>query len=278
MPSLRRSPGPSWPSLEGESERYGRYTSIIRTILEVVPGGVLRAFKQSYDDDVHCGFWLGVDSDGLAKLNFGGTVLGHAYYVKWTGLALQLAGDGGGLLNLQGGSIVAGSIVADKLSVRTLSIEQLQIGLASGNLVTDGGFESGDLAPHVADEDSAAWWGVVAGTAASGGYRLRFDNENIQTGTAYVTLNGAVDDPPKHHYVVVGRKYFFEVMVRRPASTVNTIRLYHSCARCGRLVRVNHVHHLRPERVHGRHLDPLHEREDGAGGRGLLCVPPGGGE
>jgi hypothetical protein len=61
---------------------------VLRAVLEVVPGGVLRAGKTSYDDDAHAGFWLGTDADGVARCNLGSA----EYYVKWTGDRLELAG------------------------------------------------------------------------------------------------------------------------------------------------------------------------------------------
>jgi hypothetical protein len=54
-----------------------------------VPGGVIRAGKTAYDDDTNVGFWLGADSDGLAKLNLGGA----NFYLKWTGTNLEIAGS-----------------------------------------------------------------------------------------------------------------------------------------------------------------------------------------
>ncbi len=38
---------------------------MIHTILEVVPGGVLRGGKKRYTDDATAGWWLGVDADGV---------------------------------------------------------------------------------------------------------------------------------------------------------------------------------------------------------------------
>jgi hypothetical protein len=92
MPWSTRKPG-GWgpPASEGDDESPTRWglTTVIRTILDVVPGGVIRAGKTAYTDDTHVGFWLGVDSDGLAKLNIGGA----DFFLKWTGAALQIAGS-----------------------------------------------------------------------------------------------------------------------------------------------------------------------------------------
>jgi hypothetical protein len=80
-----------WGAPTGDDESPTRWglTTVIRTILDVVPGGVIRAGKTAYTDDTNTGFWLGVDSDGLAKLNLGGA----AFYLKWTGAKLEIAGS-----------------------------------------------------------------------------------------------------------------------------------------------------------------------------------------
>ncbi len=80
-----------WGAPSGEDDGPARWelTTVIRTIVDVVPGGVIRAGKTAYGDDANTGFWLGVDSDGLAKLNLGGP----AFYLKWTGAKLEIAGS-----------------------------------------------------------------------------------------------------------------------------------------------------------------------------------------
>jgi hypothetical protein len=86
--NIHRRPG--WGAPAGDDDGPTRWglTTVIRTILDVVPGGVIRAGKSAYGDDANTGFWLGVDSDGLAKLNLGGP----AFYLKWTGAKLEIAG------------------------------------------------------------------------------------------------------------------------------------------------------------------------------------------
>jgi hypothetical protein len=90
MPWNKRAPG-GWGQSEADDEAPTRWglTTVIRTILDVVPGGVIRAGKTAYTDDTNVGFWLGVDSDGLAKLNLGSA----AFYLKWTGTKLEIAGS-----------------------------------------------------------------------------------------------------------------------------------------------------------------------------------------
>ena len=44
-----------WLSTGADEEPVSRFTQIIRTVLEVVPGGVIRAGKAAWDDDAHVG-------------------------------------------------------------------------------------------------------------------------------------------------------------------------------------------------------------------------------
>jgi hypothetical protein len=90
MPWNTRKPG-GWGPSDGDDESPTRWglTTVIRSVLEVVPGGVIRAGKTAYDDDTNVGFWLGSDSDGLAKFNLGGA----SFYLKWTGTKLEIAGS-----------------------------------------------------------------------------------------------------------------------------------------------------------------------------------------
>jgi hypothetical protein len=88
MPRGKRAGwGAPSPDVDGPT-RWG-LTTVIRTILDVVPGGVIRAGKTAYSDDTNTGFWLGVDSDGYGKLNLGGP----SFYLKWTGSKLEIAGS-----------------------------------------------------------------------------------------------------------------------------------------------------------------------------------------
>ena len=91
MPASTRKHRPGWgpPNTDDESPTRWGLTTVIRTILDVVPGGVIRAGKTAYTDDTNTGFWLGVDSDGLAKLNLGST----SFFLKWTGTKLEIAGS-----------------------------------------------------------------------------------------------------------------------------------------------------------------------------------------
>jgi hypothetical protein len=91
MPWIANRKRTTWSTADTDPESPTRWglTTVIRTILDVVPGGVIRAGKTAYADDTNTGFWLGVDSDGLAKLNLGGS----SFYLKWTGTDLQIAGS-----------------------------------------------------------------------------------------------------------------------------------------------------------------------------------------
>lgn len=90
---------------------------VIHAIVEVVAGGVLRAVKRAYTDDTRAGWWLGVDSDGDAKLNIGD----GDQFLKWTGEQLSVRGD----LELEAilGKLDGGGVVwADEAGDPVLSI------------------------------------------------------------------------------------------------------------------------------------------------------------
>ena len=78
-----------WGKGKAEGEPAGWLRQVIHTILEVVPGGVLRAGKKRYMDDATAGWWLGVDADGVARLNIGDA----DQFLKWTGELLRVRGD-----------------------------------------------------------------------------------------------------------------------------------------------------------------------------------------
>ena len=79
-----------WGSHKDDAEEGGTlFRQVIHAVLEVVAGGVLRAVKRAYTDDTRAGWWLGVDSDGLAKLNIGD----GDQFLKWTGERLSVRGD-----------------------------------------------------------------------------------------------------------------------------------------------------------------------------------------
>src|SRR5512136_1928881 len=88
VPSKKRG----WVVEGGEGDEgptHWGLTTVIQTVMEVVPGGVIRGGKTAYTDDTNTGFWIGVDSDGLGKLNLGGA----NFYLKWTGTKLEIAGS-----------------------------------------------------------------------------------------------------------------------------------------------------------------------------------------
>ena len=79
-----------WGSHKDDTESSQSWLrQVIHTVVEVVAGGVLRAGKKRYTDDTNVGWWLGVDSDGVAKLNIGDA----EQFLKWTGEQLSVRGD-----------------------------------------------------------------------------------------------------------------------------------------------------------------------------------------
>jgi hypothetical protein len=72
-----------------EEEPATRFSQVIRTIISLVPGGVIRYAKDGPDDDSHTGFWLGVTPEGVAKFSIGGP----AGWLKWDGTKLVVRGS-----------------------------------------------------------------------------------------------------------------------------------------------------------------------------------------
>ena len=105
----------------------GGITQIIRTVLEVVAGGVLRAVKRAYSDDTNAGWWLGVDTDGDAKLNIGD----GDQFLKWTGEQLSVRGD----LELEAilGKYDGGGVVCSEINDRTTCDAEPTCAWAGGN-------------------------------------------------------------------------------------------------------------------------------------------------
>lgn len=80
---------PLWPTSTDPEPRDSRFSQIIRSIIEVVPGGVIRAGKSTYASS-STGWWLGVDpADGVPKFHIGSST----YYLRWTGTRLEIAGS-----------------------------------------------------------------------------------------------------------------------------------------------------------------------------------------
>lgn len=160
----------------GDSEAGNRFTQILRTILEVVPGGVIRAGKTAYSDDSNVGFWIGVDSDGLAKINVGGATA----FLKWTGSALQISGQA----DIQGDSLITGTLAVDgdilMLEPGTTwnseadpgdAIGWVGVGAVGGAAGKWLGYNAGVLQAYL-DSDGTIKWAGGAGTLNSSGISL----------------------------------------------------------------------------------------------------------
>lgn len=82
------TPNPKTGWQAGEDPPTSILRHVLHTVLQVVPGGVIRAGKQGYDDDARAGFWLGTGSDGIPRFSLGGPR--HA--LRWTGETLEITG------------------------------------------------------------------------------------------------------------------------------------------------------------------------------------------
>ncbi len=102
----KRGSGWGWGG-GGDGEAHYSFSGIIGGIVEVVAGGVLRAGKDSYEDD-SAGWWIGRAEDGSGKINFGN----ENYSLKWTGTSLDVVGKISGsiteLILAAGGAIHSG--------------------------------------------------------------------------------------------------------------------------------------------------------------------------
>jgi hypothetical protein len=139
--------------------------------LEVVPGGVIRAGKQTYGDTT-AGWWLGIADDGVPRFHIGNA----AYHLRWTGAALEfrgdLAGDVGATITVGAGGMVQA---------------------ASGDAyMDDSGFT------------------VVAGVGESNWYKLRLDSgelvgllaANEQAEVSLVARGKSLSEPESYLFLV----------------------------------------------------------------------------
>ncbi len=174
-----------WPPAV-EAEPGSRFSQVIRTVLSVMPGGVIRYGKDGPDDDVHTGFWLGVTPDGAARFSVGGPT----FWLKWTGTELLVRGR----LSTTGGSAMeerlrwVGEDAADIAYLMATDTwgHILEIGIPRPAASGDPGrldlFVDGDLGASVRLRLKTE---CGAGAAGSG-LELK-----VGTGTDVVTVDGA---------------------------------------------------------------------------------------
>lgn len=83
-------PWAPWKSTESDTESTALRLSvqIVKSAVQILPGGSLHAGKTAYTDMLHYGFWLGTDpSDQQPKINIGGP----DWYIKFTGRAWDIS-------------------------------------------------------------------------------------------------------------------------------------------------------------------------------------------
>ncbi len=136
-----------------EDEPVSRFSQVIRTVLSVMPGGVIRYGKEGPDDDSHTGFWLGVTADRVARFSVGGP----AFWLKWTGSELLVRGK----LSTLGGDTADDRlrwVGVDAEDIAYLAAtdawgHQLEIGIPRPDMAADPGqidlFVDGDLGASV---------------------------------------------------------------------------------------------------------------------------------
>lgn len=132
MPSTKQKPpwnrkNQGWATAERETYVY-HLSQLVAGAWTILPGGCLRCVKTGYADDVNRGFWLGIDTDGEAKFNLGGTYATRGTgeiirYLKWSGTQLELsgslrAGDGTVYIDENGVEIQVENSYTDKNAIR----------------------------------------------------------------------------------------------------------------------------------------------------------------
>jgi len=89
-PPPQEAPWAAWKSTEADTEATSLRLSvqIVKSLVNILPGGALHAGKTSYADMLHFGFWIGVDSsDKKPKINIGGP----SWYLKFTGTGWDIS-------------------------------------------------------------------------------------------------------------------------------------------------------------------------------------------
>lgn len=137
----------SWSRTVEEVAR--QTTQIIRTVINMAPGGIFRAGGKVDFGDSNTGIWLGVDPvDGAPKFD----LTDEATSLRWDPTnGVVVAGDGAGITNIDGGNIQAGTITAELLDVEELEAVSSNTGdlTVTGALTMDG---ASALAKGVVDD------------------------------------------------------------------------------------------------------------------------------
>lgn len=160
----------------GDKETYVYHISqLVTGIWTILPGGALRCVKTGYSDDVNCGFWIGIDSDGQAKFNLGGTYATRAVgeiirYLKWSGTQLELsgslrAGDGAVYIDENGVEIQVENSYSDKNAIRWAVLHGEPYTHRIYALLTVGRSDMVQSVEALASKDS--YWRALAYAAAS---------------------------------------------------------------------------------------------------------------
>lgn len=144
--------------------------AFLATILELIDDGVIQSGKKSFSDTA-VGFWMGIDTDGLAKLNIGDA----DNYLKFDGTDVLVAGDieAGtitGTVAISGGEIVwaGGKGVADDSGISFTEDAQNKwdVGVTLGAMVA---IEVDDPARGISVDHNSALGLAIYGAALSGG-------------------------------------------------------------------------------------------------------------
>jgi hypothetical protein len=197
----RSSWGGGWSSgAERESEASaGGVRAVIRQILEVVPGGILRAGKTIFG--AGSGWWIGRDADGAGKVDIGS----ESRYLRFDGVDLTWRSDHTAL-EADGTLTAVNGYFSGVLDAPVLDLELMKLCFASISWAQFAVFEAFSDASGRADPDPSSpeaqvtrgrlWNGGDETPARSFGFRSK-EYANITTvyaGTSTATGPGYLED------------------------------------------------------------------------------------
>ena len=134
---------------EGETESSGGIRAVVRNILEVVPGGILRAGKTIFGSG--SGWWIGRDADGAGKVDIGSA----SRYLRFDGVDLTWRSDHTAL-EADGTLTAVNGYFSGVLDAPVLDLELMKLCFASISWAQFAVFEAFSDAAGRADPDPSS--------------------------------------------------------------------------------------------------------------------------
>lgn len=178
---------------------------------EGVPGGNiifggLQIRKKKYDDTAN-GIWIGIDSDGIAKMAIGDASGGFT----WDGTTLTITGGGfipeGGAAQdvndnattISGTKITTGTITASKMNVSTLSSITADIGSITSGTITSALIRTSSSGARVEIDDTNDRIEVYD---SGGTERMRLDQDELNFYNSSGTRIGYITTPATTNFEI----------------------------------------------------------------------------